>query len=123
MNGSSWKWGFAVFMLAVVSFSVLGFVKYRVEQKISAFNKQFLDRELEFNKIPPDGGGEYLRYLSSEESETNKVQTMMQVALSILVTLASLFIILAARFGPKDKHWAYATVGTILGFWLHGGLK
>lgn len=21
---------------------------------------------------------------------------------------------------PKDKHWAYATIGTILGFWLRG---
>jgi len=42
----------------------------------------------------------------------------MQIALSLILTLASLFVILVKSYGPKDKHWAYATIGTILGFWL-----
>ena len=42
----------------------------------------------------------------------------MQVIVSLAVVGASMFIILAKRYAPRDKHWAYATVGTILGFWL-----
>jgi hypothetical protein len=37
----------------------------------------------------------------------------------IAVGSASLHVILAKRYGPKDKHWAYATIGTIIGFWLN----
>jgi len=44
----------------------------------------------------------------------------MQIVLTCIVGLASLYVILAARYGPKDKHWAYATVGTLIGFWLRG---
>jgi hypothetical protein len=36
-----------------------------------------------------------------------------------ILLLASLFVILAKRYSPADKHWAYATIGTIVGFWLH----
>jgi len=43
----------------------------------------------------------------------------VQVVISILVLAASLTVILLKRYSPKDKHWAYATVGTILGFWLN----
>ena len=44
---------------------------------------------------------------------------VMQTVISCAVLTASLFVILAKRYSPKDKHWAYATVGTLLGFWLH----
>lgn len=43
----------------------------------------------------------------------------MRVIISFVVTAASLFVILSKSYGPKDKHWAYATVGTVLGFWLN----
>jgi len=46
------------------------------------------------------------------------IKPVMQVGISILVIAASLFVILSKRYAPRDKHWAYATVGTILGFWL-----
>ena len=48
---------------------------------------------------------------------------VMQIVISLALTAASLFVILRKDYGPKDKHWAYATVGTILGFWLRGGGK
>jgi hypothetical protein len=44
----------------------------------------------------------------------------MGIGLSVVLTAASLFVILRKDYGPKDKHWAYATIGTILGFWLRG---
>jgi hypothetical protein len=42
----------------------------------------------------------------------------MQVALSLLFTAGSLYIIISPAYDPKDKHWAYGSAGTILGFWL-----
>jgi len=46
-------------------------------------------------------------------------QFTMQAVVTCFVLAASLFVILAKRYSAKDQHWAYATVGTILGFWLH----
>jgi membrane protease YdiL (CAAX protease family) len=43
----------------------------------------------------------------------------MQVTISLVLLAASLFVILWKGYGPKDKHWAYGTIGTLLGFWLH----
>lgn len=42
----------------------------------------------------------------------------MQVIVSLALTAAALFIILSARYAPKDKHWAYGIIGTIVGFWF-----
>lgn len=45
-------------------------------------------------------------------------RTIMQIAVSMCLLGASLFVILAGGYDPNAKHWAFATVGTILGFWL-----
>jgi hypothetical protein len=46
------------------------------------------------------------------------LKQMVQVLITAVLLCASIFVILAKRFGPKDKHWAYGTVGTIIGFWF-----
>jgi hypothetical protein len=125
MNGSSWKWGFALFMFAVVSFSAFVIFKPKPQLKISYDKADHNDPKW----LAPRGGDDVGTWIQNDAShvilkeQPTDVQILMQVALSLMVAAVSLFIIVAARFGPKDKHWAYATVGTILGFWLHGGLK
>jgi hypothetical protein len=42
----------------------------------------------------------------------------MQVVISLVFLGASIFIILSHSFDASDKHWAYGSAGTILGFWL-----
>jgi len=44
----------------------------------------------------------------------------MPVVVSSAVLLVAIFVILAKRFASTDKHWAYATIGTIVGYWLKG---
>lgn len=39
-------------------------------------------------------------------------------AISMIVLLAALYVILSRKYPAKVEHWAYATVGTVLGFWL-----
>jgi hypothetical protein len=46
------------------------------------------------------------------------IRSAMQVLVSSCLLVASLFVILAAGYDPNIKHWAFATIGTILGFWL-----
>ncbi len=51
--------------------------------------------------------------------EVDMFRQAVQLIVSTVAGGASLFVILSRRFAPKDKHWAYATMGTILGYWLH----
>jgi hypothetical protein len=38
--------------------------------------------------------------------------------ISMTVLAAALYVILSKKYPPKVEHWAYATIGTVLGFWL-----
>jgi hypothetical protein len=42
----------------------------------------------------------------------------MQIIVSLALMAASLFVILNTGYGPKDKHWAYGIIGTLVGHWL-----
>ena len=44
----------------------------------------------------------------------------MQFAISLVFTVAGLWMILSHHYDPQEKHWAYTTLGTILGFWIRG---
>jgi hypothetical protein len=50
---------------------------------------------------------------------TSYLPLTIQSAVSLILLSASLFVILSKSYTPQDRHWAYATIGTILGFWLH----
>ena len=45
---------------------------------------------------------------------------IMQMLVSVAILASSLYIILSKRYAAQDQHWAYASAGTILGFWLRG---
>jgi hypothetical protein len=44
----------------------------------------------------------------------------MLAFISLLLFVYSLFVVLSTRYEPKDKNWAYGTIGALTGFWLHG---
>jgi hypothetical protein len=46
------------------------------------------------------------------------VKTTMQIIVSAVILYASIHIIMLPGIDAKDKQWAYASAGTILGFWL-----
>jgi hypothetical protein len=45
-------------------------------------------------------------------------RTIVQILLSVLLAALSLFVILSDRYAGKPRHWAYAAIGVLLGFWL-----
>jgi hypothetical protein len=42
----------------------------------------------------------------------------IEVAVSLIALPPTLFVILSNQYKPKDKHWAYVTLGMVIGFWL-----
>jgi hypothetical protein len=43
---------------------------------------------------------------------------LMQISITLILMATCLFMIVSKKYAPKDKHWAFATIGTMLGFWL-----
>ena len=58
------------------------------------------------------------RYLPQSAGAPVNVKIMMQVLVSLVFLCAAVFIILSHEYNANDKHWAYGSAGTILGFWL-----
>jgi hypothetical protein len=46
-------------------------------------------------------------------------RVIVQIAISVLLAVSSLAVILSDRYA-KQRHWAYAAIGVLLGFWLKG---
>jgi hypothetical protein len=45
----------------------------------------------------------------------------MQVIITLALLVPCLLVIVSNGYDQNAKHWAFGTVGTILGFWLKGG--
>src|SRR5262249_44574362 len=46
------------------------------------------------------------------------LKALAQIVISAILIVAALFVVLSKRYTPTDKHWAYGTIGTLVGFWL-----
>jgi len=44
----------------------------------------------------------------------------VQIGVSLFLGVPAIFMVLSKRYTAREKHWAYSTLGLILGFWLHG---
>ena len=63
----------------------------------------------------------WLRYHSLLIASWHGVYTAFwQIAVTLILLIASFFIILSKKYGQADRRWAYATLGTILGYWVIG---
>jgi hypothetical protein len=66
--------------------------------------------------------------ISIQASMQNQVERFMkltlmqlgQIGATLLLALPALYIILSKEYPPQEMNWAFATLGTILGFWLRG---
>jgi hypothetical protein len=46
---------------------------------------------------------------------------LIQIGTSLFLGLPAIYVILSKQYQPREKHWAFSTLGTILGFWLRAG--
>ena len=59
--------------------------------------------------------------LSSDQTfgiTTDERPFFLQVGLTVAVGITALILLLSRKRQPKDKYWAYATLGTLIGYWL-----
>lgn len=54
----------------------------------------------------------------SESGDAVVGATMVALYFSAAVTAAALFVVLFPGYRPQDRYWGYATLGTVIGFWL-----
>jgi hypothetical protein len=65
---------------------------------------------------------EYARKI--EDLERTHRQTLdyitkaSQIGLTVVLLSGALFVILSKKYAPTDKHWAFGTLGTLVGYWL-----
>jgi hypothetical protein len=57
---------------------------------------------------------------TSPSPDNSSLVTIVRISFSILLLCASLYVILFSKVDPTQKHWAYGTIGTIVGFWFSG---
>lgn len=57
-------------------------------------------------------------YLAASPDPLTVQQFWVRVAISFSVLGCALYVVLSKRYTPTQKHWAYATLGTLLGYWL-----
>jgi hypothetical protein len=44
----------------------------------------------------------------------------VQIGVSVFLGVPAIYMVLSKRYTPREKNWAYSTLGLILGFWLRG---
>jgi hypothetical protein len=67
-------------------------------------------------KFPDDSSDMIVLRAPSMESALSP--SSMIPILTLILLGASLFVILSKQYDAADKHWAYGTVGTLIGYWL-----
>lgn len=50
--------------------------------------------------------------------EIDVPKQLIQILISGALLCPALYVILAFKYGPKDKHLAYGIIGTLVGFWF-----
>jgi hypothetical protein len=46
------------------------------------------------------------------------LKSVGQLFLTGVLLSGALFVVLSKLYTPTDKHWAYGTIGTLMGYWL-----
>ena len=48
----------------------------------------------------------------------DSVRPVMQIAVSIVMLAAGLWVMLSGHYGAEARHWASGAIGTVVGYWL-----
>jgi hypothetical protein len=48
----------------------------------------------------------------------DSVRPVMQIAVSIVMLAAGLWVMLSGHYGADAMHWASGAIGTVVGYWL-----
>jgi hypothetical protein len=91
--------------------------KERAEKKAATLEKAAADEETARKAQQAVDEAEAKEKLAVERRD-HFLKAFVPVAVTLTLLVGALFVILSKRYTPADRHWAYATVGTLLGYWL-----
>ena len=99
-------------VLAFVALIVLlGSQYFRTRAPLAPTSRPTIEHEVK----PRPGAG---APPSNAPAENSGVVDAMQVAISVIVLGAGLFVVLSKRYEAAEKNWAFGAIGTVVGFWL-----
>jgi isoprenylcysteine carboxyl methyltransferase (ICMT) family protein YpbQ len=100
---------FSPYRLIPIAVFVVGLVAFWFGEKLFAQPSARLlpNREIIAPNVVPNNVGAGLT-----------AEFVVQASVTAILLIATLLVILSKRYAAADKHWAYATIGTIVGFWL-----
>jgi len=58
------------------------------------------------------------QYNDSEDKVSNRIRLCVKVVLSVILLVASLYIILDQKFPSDYGKWAFGMIGLLAGYWL-----
>jgi hypothetical protein len=91
--------------------------KEREEKRAAALEKAVADEETA-KKAQQAADEAEAKEKQAVERRDHFLKAFVPVAVTLILLTGTLFVILSKRYTPADRHWAYATVGTLLGYWL-----
>jgi nicotinamide riboside transporter PnuC len=94
-----------LFLFAVIALGILAWRQWSANQRVENEPSQSVLEQKASRK-------------RTAALDSNVVKLWMQVGISVVVLGGALYIIFSPAYDSEDKHWAYGSVGTILGFWL-----
>ena len=92
-----------------------------IRSRILKYNARYLkdgDENLSITAEKPPKPTPKIPSKGSKKGTTSNIKTGMQIVVSLVFLGSSIYVILLPGGDAKDKQWAYASAGTILGFWL-----
>ena len=58
------------------------------------------------------------RYEETKILLLRSIKSLMRIFITVILLPSSLYVILSKKFKKESEKWAYATVGTLVGYWL-----
>lgn len=96
---SSWPWFvIGAALLLIISWRTLGLLAFLVVRSRRTRPGEF---EMYSKAVPPFN-----------------VRGLVQIIITVAVLGSALFVILSNGYDDAEQKWAFASVGTILGYWL-----
>jgi hypothetical protein len=107
-----------LFVTATVSLFAIGLRASQLRQRFRRLNDD-LERIDDLSPAVRAMGTIYCKAARERiTTQEAQIRVFMQPIVSLVILISSLYMVLSERFTPQDKHWAFGTIGTLIGFWL-----
>jgi hypothetical protein len=112
---------FVLVVCAILFFIIAVSINFDLPNRYDLLTWDMTHPHASFGLVPPPS---LPLPLTPEQIELAKLRDqrskneIVQGGISGVLLFAAVWRILSKRYTPTDRHWAYGTIGTLVGFWL-----